>query len=105
MFKIDKKILDKYYFVKNFISGIKLTKIDIILIKNKNFYLKISFIKIDNNSIYLCFNKKKIILLLKKKEIFFIKNFLKKKYFCIPTKIFKINSFYKIKISIVKKRG
>ncbi|XOD39057.1 MAG: hypothetical protein ACAF48_00435 [Candidatus Carsonella ruddii] len=105
MYKISNFFLDKYYFVKNFISGIKLNKEDIILIKNNKINFNLSFIKIDNNSIFFCFNKKKRFLLLKKKEIYFISNILKnKKYNCIPVIFLKIKSFYKIKISLVKKR-
>ncbi|MGK2931040.1 MAG: hypothetical protein ACSLEG_00350 [Candidatus Carsonella ruddii] len=101
-----KKILDKYYFVKSFISGLILKKKDLFLIKvNNNNDLKLSYIKIDNNNIYLYFNKKKIYLLLNKKEFFLINFFLKKKYFCLPIKIFKINSFFKIIFFLVKKRG
>lgn len=105
MYKINKKLSEKYYFVKNFISGIKLNKIDIFIIKKKKINFKISFIKIDNNNVFLYFNRRKFFLLLKKKEIFLIKNFINKKYYCIPIKILKINSFFKIKISIVKKKG
>ncbi|MGK2912717.1 MAG: hypothetical protein ACSLEI_00390 [Candidatus Carsonella ruddii] len=104
MILFKKKTLDKYCFVKSFISGLILKKKDLFLIKNKN-NIKLSYIKIDNNNIYLCFNKKKIYLLLNKKEFFLINFFLKKKYFCLPIKIFKINSFFKVIFFLIKKRG
>ncbi|XZR52663.1 MAG: SsrA-binding protein [Candidatus Carsonella ruddii] len=106
MYKLKKKYLDKYLFVKNFISGIKLEGNDIIFFLKNNINLKFCLIKLDNNNIIFIFNNRRRILLLRKKEINFIYNFLNyKKYMCIPIKIFKINSFFKIKISIVKKKG
>ncbi|XZR53074.1 MAG: hypothetical protein ACM3Q5_00430 [Candidatus Carsonella ruddii] len=106
MYKLKKKCLDKYLFIKNFISGIKLEGKDIVFFLENKINLKFCLIKTDNNNIVFIFNNVKRFLLLKKKEINFILNFLNyKKYICIPTKILKINSFYKIKISIVKKRG
>ncbi|MFI4883919.1 MAG: hypothetical protein ACH6QK_00915 [Candidatus Carsonella ruddii] len=104
MILFKKKILDKYYFVKSFVSGLILTKKNLLLIKNKN-NIKLSYIKIDNNNIYIYFNKQKIYLLLNKKEFFLINFFLKKKYFCLPIKIFKINSFFKFFFFLIKKRG
>ncbi|MFI4913517.1 MAG: hypothetical protein ACH6QR_00760 [Candidatus Carsonella ruddii] len=103
MILFKKKKLDKYYFVKSFVSGLILKKKDLFLIKIKN-NIKLSYIKIDNNNIFLYFNKKKIYLLLNKKEFFLINFFLKKKYFCLPIKIFKINSFFKIFFFLIKKR-
>ncbi|WGS66742.1 SsrA-binding protein [Candidatus Carsonella ruddii] len=106
MYKLKKKYLDKYLFVKNFISGIKLEGKDIKFFLENKINLKFCIIKLDNNNIIFIFNNKKRFLLLKKKEINFILNFLNyKKYNCIPIKILKINSFFKIKISIVKKKG
>lgn len=105
MYKISKIFLDKYYFVKNFISGIKLNKKDINIIKFNKLNFNSSFIKIDNNNVCFCFNNNNRFLLLNKKEIFFILNILKNKnYKCIPIFLFKIKSFFKIKISLVKKK-
>ncbi|WP_433928105.1 hypothetical protein [Candidatus Carsonella ruddii] len=106
MYKISKIILDKYYFIKNFISGIKLYGDDVKFFNRQSINFNLFYVKIDKNSIFLCFNNKERILLLKKKEIFIILNFVKnKRYNCIPIMFCKINSFYKIKISLVKKRG
>ncbi|AFP84107.1 putative tmRNA-binding protein [Candidatus Carsonella ruddii HT isolate Thao2000] len=105
MYKLKKKYLEKYFFIKKFISGIKLEGNDIIFFLKNKLNLNFCSIKIDNNNLLFFFNNKKRILLLKKKEIKIILNFLKnKKYICLPTKILKLNSFFKIKISIVKKR-
>lgn len=104
MYKINKKKLDKYVFVKHFISGIKLIGVDIPILNSKNINLNYCKFEIDNNNIIFCFNNKKRILLLNKKEIYLIKNFLKKKcYFLIPIKFLKINSFFKLKICILKR--
>ncbi|WMC20533.1 MAG: hypothetical protein PNH44_00430 [Candidatus Carsonella ruddii] len=106
MYKLKKKYLDKYLFIKSFISGIKLEGKDIIFFLKNKINLKFCIIKSDNNNIIFVFNNIKRILLLKKKEINLILIFLNyKKYNCIPIKILKINSFFKIKISIVKKKG
>ncbi|AFP83927.1 SsrA-binding protein [Candidatus Carsonella ruddii] len=105
MYKLKKKYLEKYFIIKNFISGIKLEGNDICFFLKNKLNLKFCFIKSDNNNLLLFFNNKKRILLLKKNEIKLILSFLNyKKYNCLPIKILKLNSFFKIKISIVKKR-
>ncbi|ALA96820.1 hypothetical protein [Candidatus Carsonella ruddii] len=106
MYRLSKVTLDKYYFIKSFISGIKLFSKDLIIIKNFKLKINSCKIKLDNNNIYFIFNNNSRILLLRKIEKIIIINFLKKKkYYCIPIKIVKINSFFKIKLSIVKKKG